>query len=455
MRISLFGNLRIDVAGQPVTSVNTNRLQSLIAYLILHGDAPQPREKLAFTLWPASRESQARTNLRQLLHSLKRALPANCNSLTINNFSLHWRQDPSCAVDVFEFQAALMEAAEARTENDRAREIRSLIAAAQLYQDDLVPALYDDWLPPVREEFRKQICDALHRLATMLEEEKEYAAAIPYADRLLILDPLSESYHQLLIRLHAGNHDRASALRAYHQCMRVLRREMGVEPDPASKKLFERILKGDAGDPRELTSGSGRSAAGKPSSHLQKVGAIVGRTTEWNELTGAWEAATEGGPRVTVISGEPGIGKTRLAEELYQSCLRQGHAAARARCYAGQGQAAYAPLVDWLRSDVLRVAWTSLRTQQLAELARLIPEISERFSDLELAKSGGPSAVPENWQRLLFYESVNAAIAKSRKPLLLYLDDMQWCDLDSFGGNGTRSSVHPVLDRAAAIGDGT
>jgi predicted ATPase/DNA-binding SARP family transcriptional activator len=432
MRISLFGNLRIDVAGQPVTSVNTNRLQSLIAYLILHGDAPHPREKLAFTLWPASRESQARTNLRQLLHSLKRALPVDCNSLTIDHFSVQWRQDPSCGVDVFEFQAALVDAAEGRTENDRAREMRSLITAAQLYQDDLVPALYDDWLPPVREEFRKQICHALHRLATMLEEEKEYAAAIPYADRLLTLDALSESYHQLLIRLHAANHDRASALRAYHQCMRVLRRELGVEPDAASKELFERVLKGDGGGPRDLRSGSGGSAAGKPLSHLQKVRAIVGRTTEWNQLTGAWEAAAEGGPRVTVISGEPGIGKTRLAEELYQSCLRQGHAAARARCYAGQGQAAYAPLAEWLRSDVLRVAWTSLRTQQLAELARLIPEISEGFSDLELAKSGPPSDLPENWHRLVFYESVNAAIAKSRKPLLLYLDDMQWCDLDSF-----------------------
>jgi DNA-binding SARP family transcriptional activator len=56
MRISLFGNLRVDVGGQPVTTIKTNRLQSLIAYLILHGDTPQPREQLAFTLWPASRE---------------------------------------------------------------------------------------------------------------------------------------------------------------------------------------------------------------------------------------------------------------------------------------------------------------------------------------------------------------------------------------------------------------
>src|SRR5256885_13082727 len=106
MRISLFGNLRISFAGHPVTAVNTNRLQSLIAYLILHGDSPQPRERLAFTLWPASRESQARTNLRQLVHNLKRALPAECNALVIDHFAVQWRNDASCAVDTVDFQAA-------------------------------------------------------------------------------------------------------------------------------------------------------------------------------------------------------------------------------------------------------------------------------------------------------------------------------------------------------------
>ena len=91
MRINLFGNLRIDCAGRPVTSVNTNRLQSLIAYLILHGHAPQPRERLAFVLWPGSSESQARTNLRQLLHHLERALPAECKSLVTDPYSVRWQ----------------------------------------------------------------------------------------------------------------------------------------------------------------------------------------------------------------------------------------------------------------------------------------------------------------------------------------------------------------------------
>jgi DNA-binding SARP family transcriptional activator/predicted ATPase len=432
MRINLFGNLRITFAGRPVTAVNTNRLQSLIAYLILHGDTPQPREQLAFMLWPASSESQARTNLRQLLHHLKRALPSECNSLETSHFAVQWRQDAGCAIDAVDFQAAITEAGSARTEKDRAREIQSLTAAAQLYEDDLLPALYDDWLTPLREDYRRRISEVLHRLATLFEEQKEYAAAIPCAERLVALDSLSESHHQLLIRLHAANHDRSSALRAYHQCMRVLRREMGVEPGPATLELFERILKAEPGDSREPSSGAPSSSEAKAVSQLQKVRALVGRTMEWHRLASAWQSAVKGGPRVAVISGEPGIGKTRLADELYQSCVRQGHAAAHSRCYAGHGQVAYAPVAEWLRSDAVRAGWANLRPQQLVELARLAPEIREQFPELEPLAPGQPSLLAESWQRLHFYESLSAAFGKSRKPILLYLDDMQWCDPESF-----------------------
>src|SRR5260370_19842576 len=129
MRINLFGNLRISLAGCPVTAVTTNRLQSLIAYLILHGNAPQPRERLAFVLWPASSESQARTNLRQLLHHLKRALPTECSLLVTDHLAVRWRQDAICAIDTVDFQTAIAQASSARTENDRAREIQSLTTA--------------------------------------------------------------------------------------------------------------------------------------------------------------------------------------------------------------------------------------------------------------------------------------------------------------------------------------
>src|SRR5206468_4981257 len=128
--------------------------------------------------------------------------------------------------------------------------------------------------------------------------------------------------------------------------------------------------------------------ATKPVPQLQKVRALVGRTAEWQQLASAWQSAVDEGPRVAVISGEPGIGKTRLADELYQSCVRQGHATARSRCYAGQGQVPYAPVAEWLRSDAVRAGWANLRPQQLVELARLVPEIREQFPELEALGPG-------------------------------------------------------------------
>ncbi len=429
MRIKLFGNLRISFEGSPVAAVNTSRLQSLIAYLILHGDAPQPREHLAFLLWPASSESQARTNLRQLLHHLKRALPAECSSLETTHFAVRWRQHETCEIDVADFQKALAAATSARAQNQRALEIQSLTTAVQLYEDDLLPGLYDDWLAPLRDDYRKRVSEALHRLATLLEEQRDYAAAIPCAERLVALDPLGESHHQLLIRLHAANHDRSSALRAYHQCMRVLRREMGVEPGPATVELFERILKADP-EPATARERTPSPRATRPAPQ-PKAGALVGRAPEFHRLIAAWESAVEEGPRVALISGEPGIGKTRLADEVLQTCVRQGHAAARSRCYAGQGQVAYAPVAEWLRSDAVRAGWSGLKPEQVTELARLVPEIHEQAAAGPLP-SPQPSPLTESWQRLYFYESMSAAIGKSRKPLLLFLDDMQWCDPDSF-----------------------
>jgi DNA-binding SARP family transcriptional activator/predicted ATPase len=406
IRIELFGSLRITCGGSPVTSVNTNRLHSLLAYLVLHGDAAQSREQLAFLLWPDSGESQARTNLRQLLHHLRRSLPAGSGLLLSDNHTVQWPRDPACSVDVLEFDAALARGGR-----------EDLEEAARLYQDDLLPGLYDEWLRPRREHYRQRLAQCLTRLAAMAEERSDYAAAIGHAERLVALDALSEAHHQLLIRLHAANHDRASALRAYHQCMRVLRREMGVEPGAATRELFERVLKTEA-TPAPSDAPHAAPAQSQP---------LVGRRQEWEKLLECHRLAMRKGPLLAVISGEPGIGKSRLAEEFYTRCTRQQQAAARTRCYAGQGNVAYAPIAEWLREKHLEQARTQLSQAQLVELARVLPEILNQNPSLER-----PRPLLQSWERLHFYESLNAAFGKAEKPLLLLIDDLQWCDSDSF-----------------------
>jgi DNA-binding SARP family transcriptional activator len=254
--IRLFGNVQFTWEGKRVTTINSNRLRSLLAFLVLRADAPQPREQLASLLWPASDEGQARTNLRQLLHHFRRALPSSCSLLICDNDYLQWQRSSICAVDVYDFDRSLEQAAEAARRGDSAAERIALGAVAELYQEELARELYDEWLTPMRERYRQQLAYVVGRLAVLFEQGGDYEAAIRHAERLVAQDPLREAHHQLMIRLHIANHDRAAALRAYHQCMRGLRRELGVDPDPVTRDLYERALKAPA-SAQSTTGGAG------------------------------------------------------------------------------------------------------------------------------------------------------------------------------------------------------
>ncbi|MGE5138508.1 MAG: BTAD domain-containing putative transcriptional regulator [Rudaea sp.] len=419
MRIELLGKLRFTFGRRPVTSVSTSRLQSLLAFLVLHAEAAQSREHLAFLLWPESSESQARTNLRQLLHHLRRALPVECSLLAADNQTVRWRLDSSCSVDVIEFQAAVVRAADAEKKGDSTAAREALEEAARLYQDDLLPDLYDEWLQAKREQLRQQLMDVLSRLATLLEMSGDYPSAIRHATRLVAVDPLREPSYQILMRLHARNNDRSSALRVYHQCMRTLKRELGVSPSKATQDLFTQALKSEhlPAAPVELPP----YAATMPLP-------MVGRTTEREHLLACWRRVTQGETHFALILGEPGIGKSRLAEELFQYCSQYPEgAAARARCYFAQGRLAYGPVAEWLRAEPMRFARAQLPKPQLAELARVLPEIL-----VESPEIAPPQPLTESWQRRHLYEALNAGFSKGAKPLLLLIDDMQWCDHDSF-----------------------
>jgi DNA-binding SARP family transcriptional activator len=110
LHVHLLGSFSIFSDGTPVTRVNTPRLQSLLAYLVLHRHAPQSRNHLAFLLWPDSSEAQAQTNLRNLIFQLRRALPHADSFLSSDGRTIQWQCNSPFALDVAEFEACLGQA---------------------------------------------------------------------------------------------------------------------------------------------------------------------------------------------------------------------------------------------------------------------------------------------------------------------------------------------------------
>lgn len=219
LRVTLLGDFGLARGAETITSGGSARGRSLLAHLILHRQAPQPRRRLAFLLWPDSSESQARTNLRRELHHLRRALPEADEHLRVASGTLQWRPDSPARVDVVEFEDAVARADEAAD----AEALRTHLAeAAARYGGDLLPDCYERWIEPERDRLRRDCARVLEGLVGVCEDAGDVAAAIRHAERLVRHDPLREAWYARLIDLHGAAGDRAAALEAFRRCEEVL-----------------------------------------------------------------------------------------------------------------------------------------------------------------------------------------------------------------------------------------
>lgn len=416
LRLHLLGEFLLISDDTPLTSVDMPRLQSLLAFLVLHHTAPQPRSHLAYLLWPDSTDAQAHTNLRNVIHKLRQTLPNADSFLRADRQELQWQPNAPWTLDVQDFEQALAQAGEAKQAKDIVRERQALAKATELYLGDLLPNCYDEWVLPERDRLRQEFLRALERLMGLLEQERNYDAAISAAQRLLRHDPLHEAAYRHLMRLYAVSGDRVAALRVYHNCTTVLERELGAEPSRATREAYERLMQTEAPSAEQMILHTPLLASTP----------LVGRQQEWAQLQTAWRNTAVGRPHLVVLSGEAGIGKTRLAEELLTWVGRQGIATATAHCYAVEGGLAYAPIAAWLRIDTLRAYLLTLSDVWLTEVARLVPDLLVDRPDLPR-----PGPLTESWQRQHLFEALARTMLAGDRPLLLLLDDMQWSDRET------------------------
>jgi DNA-binding SARP family transcriptional activator len=431
--VRLLGDLQVGHgASGPAVPIPARKQRALLAYLALRPGRAHPRDRLTALLWPDVAEAQARQSLRQALAGLRRAL---CRTRALVADADTVAVDPARVdVDVARFEQLVSDGSRARLEQ-----------AVVLYRSDFLEGLqvkapaFEDWLLSERERLRELAQKALAKLLANQTRSGSGEIAVHTARRLLALDPLQEDVHQALMRLYVAQGQRAAALRQYQSCVGILRRELGVEPEAATKRVYQEILQqpllGGGTSKRPSPSAERHSLAGSQPGRAHGEVSLIGRDVEIAWLRRARDEAWRGCARLVLVTGEAGIGKTRVLEQLAVEAGACGGRVLAGRFHETEQILPFQAWIDALRSGDVLGGLGDLGTWR-GELTRLFPEL------------GPPPGTAGSPARLLeaMLAIVDALAARQR--LLLVLDDLHWADemsirLLSFIGR--RIGRRPVL----------
>jgi DNA-binding SARP family transcriptional activator len=201
--------------------------QRLLAFVALH-ERPLLRVYVAGTLWIDASDERAGASLRSSLWRLNR--PGHA---LVEATSTHLRLAPGVHVDVHGASAL------ARRLLDGGAGAEELDAASALLGGELLPDWYDDWLLFERERFRQLSLHALEALSELLVRAGQLARALDAALSAVRAEPLRESAHRALIRVHLAEGNRGEAQRQYELCRRLLRERLDTAPSPQLDALVE------------------------------------------------------------------------------------------------------------------------------------------------------------------------------------------------------------------------
>jgi|SRR6266498_1019938 len=244
LRITLLGGFRVWVSSQliPDEAWKRRKVQALVKLLALASRHCLHREQLMNLLWPEADIEAARNNLRQALHLARQIFKSEANSglgiLIDHNGWLCLTHEGEIWVDAEAFETA---AAECRQSKDAT----TCQAALSLYTGELLPEdRYEDWVATRREVLRDLHLSLLSELGRMFEALGDMEQAIDIFHQAVIVDPTAEHAHRALMRLYAATDRRQRALQQYHRLHEILDRELALDPDADSRKLYEDILSG-------------------------------------------------------------------------------------------------------------------------------------------------------------------------------------------------------------------
>ena len=404
-RVRLFGALRVELAERSV-SVPLGRARSLLVYLLLRPDVAHAREQLVELLWPDEPPARVGRGLADALYRLRSTLGPGV--LAADRSSVRLTAAAFAEVDAWRFERLVGLGDDA-----------SLSEAVGLYGGELAPEIYDDWLLGPRAALADGYRSALATLAGRAEERGNLAESFRYYHWLTAADPLDETGHRGLMRAYVRSGHAAAAIQQFERLSTLLKAELAIEPSEATVRL--------ADEARRVTGRPDRSAA-EP---------FVGRRRERTSILGLLDEVRSG-PRLILIEGEPGIGKSRLLDTLAEDARWRGFSVAVGRASADSAGLAYSPL-DAALAEALPVAvFDRLRSRlgaaALEAATMLLPHAAERPA---AGRSPERPTLAPGLAELLRQ-------AAASRPWLLVLDDVH------LGGPSFWEALR-FLDQAAGV----
>ena len=217
LEIRLLGSPQVILEGQAITTLRSDKVRALLAYLAVEQDQPHRREKLAGLLWPDYPETSARGSLRRALADLRKSIsenPASTPYLEINRQTIQFNRASEAWVDVTAYIKLV------RAPHSQEQQIsRQWEDALDLYEGDFMEGFslpdspaFEDWIRINREQLHRLALATLDNLVEAYESHGDCERALLHARRHLELEPWNENTHRRIMHLLALTGQREAAL---------------------------------------------------------------------------------------------------------------------------------------------------------------------------------------------------------------------------------------------------
>ena len=407
IRCRTLGPADVSVDGQPAPPELLWRKH--FALLVVLARAPRRtrvREQLTGLLWPEKAETAARHSLNEALRVIRR---------TAGDDALDTRgEHVTLAANAVELDVDALE--RLATSGDVAG--ASALVQGEFLEGFAIPGAseFENWLSSERRHWAGRGVALLVAQAEVEGGAGRIAAALGFAERALAIDPLAEPALGALLRLLALSGERNAALERYERFAELMRERLAAEPSGPLRALVERI--------RHDRSRTARPAALPAESMQRRRVPLVGRDRELTALLETWrEAASLRQPRVALLLSEPGMGRTRLSEELAARVRLDGGIVAHARAVLGDRDQTESGILALSAGDLLQAGGISAAApEEIGALAARSPAWAEKFGGHAPA-DGGQAARPLGSAIL----AVLRAVAEE-SPVLVWVDDAHFLD---------------------------